>query len=1005
MKKTAYFLPTILLICFLVPYGITEEIIRIPLTRNDDHINAIFHSLTFEEEQVKEVLDKHQVKLPQELPADTRVGFASTDETVVFCRKIQDKDVILLTVDANRNYDLTDDEAVEVPKRRESDDGVIIKIKRTYDGPPAKEVWLPYRYSYYTRENRQGESEDTVLQIANYRMEGQFQVNGKDYYFYLHDFNTRGIFDRSNLSRGTVVRTGPVSEGEKMDDHYWGYELIPVENDFYEISDFALDGSWIELKKSQLPSASLGKPAPEFPMADTKGNSFRISDFKGRVVLLDFWASWCKPCIAKFPDIKKMIEQYPSDELKVIGINVDTAKRIEQAKKVIADYELPWQQIMEGKGYFLPIYQVFGLLPEDKMRFPTYIVIDAEGIVRYATNDYTNAERSLDKLLNRKGDPTDLLLPMKKENRERTYMGTGVRFVPERVQKVIEENKVKLPENLGSDTRIGMMHDKTIVIVKKAEAPDTLSVIVDTDRDNDLTNDEEEELKIAEGQEDPEQIRIYLKTTYSDEGWEYYPMFFFAHSGRDPSEPPRISYGTGYAFKSTFFQDGKEYQVTIQDPTMDGIFKPTDMESQNFINLAVKKGDKWEYIHYGYELIPIGKGVYRAHAVAEDGRWIELIKSALQPAAIGRPAPDFEMADTEGGTFRISDLKGTVVLLDFWPSWCKPCIAKFPDIKKLIQQYSEEKLTVIGINLDEPDRVELAHKVIDEYQLPWRQVVEGKGYSNPAYQVYGRLPEHMMVFPVYIVIDKEGIVRYATNDYQKVERILNKLLIAASEGKDTLLIPLSRSSAVEEKLNPPVPIDFSPSRLKKLMGSKQVKLPDNLSEESRIGMMPNETLVIAQSTADPEKILLTVDTNRDYDLTNEKPEEIPVVDEWTSDKDPCTEIVITIDRSSGGKSFYTFRFFSQKKDIYYYVRSMRYTGSFFHEDQEYAITLTDPTSDGIITQEDLENPEILELVAKKGDEWVPVYTGMVKLPIGGSLFRVTDVCPDADWVELVKIKN
>ena len=84
---------------------------------------------------------------------------------------------------------------------------------------------------------------------------------------------------------------------------------------------------------------------------------------------------------------------------------------------------------------------------------------------------------------------------------------------------------------------------------------------------------------------------------------------------------------------------------------------------------------------------------------------------------------------------------------------------------------------------------------------------------------------------------------------------------------------------------------------------------------------------------------------------------------------------------------------------------MRYRGSFFHGDQEYAITLTDPTSDGIITPEDLENTEILELMVKKDEEWVPVYTGMDKLPIGGSHFRVTDVCPDADWIELVKIKN
>jgi peroxiredoxin len=635
MKKARYFILITLFISFLVPYGTTttptessetDETIHINLIRNENFISGFFMSLTFDENQVKKLLEKHKVKLPEELPTGARIGYASWDETVAMLQKIPDNDVLLLTVDANRNYDLTDDESVEVPKRVGRDDGVIIKIKRMYDGPPAKEVWLPYRFRYDNYLNRQGESEDVIHQIVNYRMEGYFQVNGKEYYFYLHDFNTRGIFDRSNLSRGTAVRAGPVSEGEKMDDYYWGYELIPLENDFYEISDFALDGSWIELKKSQLPNASLGKTAPDFRMTDTEGKTFSLSDFKGRVLLLDFWASWCKPCIAKFPDIKKMIEQYPPDELMVIGINVDTSGRIEQAKKVVADNDLPWRQIMEGKGYFLPIYQVFGLLPEDKMRFPAYIVIDAEGIVRYATNDYINAERSLDKLLNRKGNPGDLLLPMKKENRERAYLSAAVRFVLGGAQKVIEENKVKLPENLDSDARIGMMHDKTVVIVGKTDSPDTLSIIVDSDRDNDLTNEEAKELKTAEERGEPEQTRIYLKTTYSEGRWEYHPLLFYAHPGRDSSAPPSISYGLGYAYKTTFFQDGKEFQVTIQDPSMEGIFKPEDIKNQNFLSLAVKKGDKWEHIHNGFDLIPIGKTFYRAHAVAEDGSWIELIK-------------------------------------------------------------------------------------------------------------------------------------------------------------------------------------------------------------------------------------------------------------------------------------------------------------------------------------------------------------------------------------------
>src|SRR5215467_11076753 len=63
-----------------------------------------------------------------------------------------------------------------------------------------------------------------------------------------------------------------------------------------------------------------GKPAPLLAMKDIEGRAMRLSDYKGRVVLLNFWATWCAPCRAEMPDLVKWQREYKSQGLQVIGV-------------------------------------------------------------------------------------------------------------------------------------------------------------------------------------------------------------------------------------------------------------------------------------------------------------------------------------------------------------------------------------------------------------------------------------------------------------------------------------------------------------------------------------------------------------------------------------------------------------------------------------------------------------------------------------------------------------
>ena len=104
------------------------------------------------------------------------------------------------------NHDLRDDARIEIVASKKAGDEAVIRIRRTYPGPPPKEVWLPYRFVYSPRRNQKGEQVPGFFVAPAYRMDGTFRVNQAEYAIELSDFDQRGRFDKGNLSAGTVIR-------------------------------------------------------------------------------------------------------------------------------------------------------------------------------------------------------------------------------------------------------------------------------------------------------------------------------------------------------------------------------------------------------------------------------------------------------------------------------------------------------------------------------------------------------------------------------------------------------------------------------------------------------------------------------------------------------------------------------------------------------------------------------------------------------------------------------
>ena len=123
---------------------------------------------------------------------------------------------------------------------------------------------------------------------------------------------------------------------------------------------------------SMNPREWIGKPALDFQVTDLKGEALSLEKYRGQVVLLDFWATWCPPCIAEIPNVQKTYEKYKDQKFQIIGISLDRSS--EPLEAYIEKEELGWLQYWDKSRQVSTMYKVQGI--------PSTFLIDGEGVIR-----------------------------------------------------------------------------------------------------------------------------------------------------------------------------------------------------------------------------------------------------------------------------------------------------------------------------------------------------------------------------------------------------------------------------------------------------------------------------------------------------------------------------------------------------------------------------------------------------------------------------------------------
>lgn len=173
------------------------------------------------------------------------------------------------------------------------------------------------------------------------------------------------------------------------------------------------------------------------------------------------------------------------------------------------------------------------------------------------------------------------------------------------------------------------------------------------------------------------------------------------------------------------------------------------------------------------EDIPESVFVFTPHPDMKKVEAVNFDSDSLRQELVGKPAPDFEVVGLDSQPIRLADLRGRVVLLEFWATWCGPCIQAWPQLERMVQKFDPSQVVMIGVSRDAPGSEQRVQRWLLQKGIGARQVLDSEQSIGNAFRV-SRIP-------CAVLVDAKGtvqriVVGYSSGEAERMSSDISKLL-------------------------------------------------------------------------------------------------------------------------------------------------------------------------------------------------------------------------------------
>ncbi|MEQ1826113.1 MAG: amidohydrolase [Pirellula sp.] len=316
---------------------ITEKLIPEGVTRRVGGYRPLRAEMDLASDVVK--------KLPDDLSMPKYGKFEFGEKSWLFVLDEPSDKPARLFIDTNADGDLTNDP--ETNWQAKTQDGLTM-----YQGTGKLDLGSNHLgaiglYRFDPKDERRPQLKNTMMFYIDFGYEYGFQLDGKAFSTFVA--GTIDPTSRLSIDRDGNGRISSRLESTKLDTpfNFTGTTYV-----------FKLDAGKLKLEKADSPmeqqrlppNLAIGKSALTFHATTMDGTSIEFpKHYAGKIVMLDFWATWCGPCIAEIPNMKEAYSKWHDQGFEILGVSFDKADMEDKIKEFLTERELPWQQIYEGK--------------------------------------------------------------------------------------------------------------------------------------------------------------------------------------------------------------------------------------------------------------------------------------------------------------------------------------------------------------------------------------------------------------------------------------------------------------------------------------------------------------------------------------------------------------------------------------------------------------------------------------------------------------------------------